>query len=258
MTAKLLQQWGFDGYIRWLRGIKATYRMRKTWMCDTFDDFFHLEFDFGSNGVSTNSLVLPVLGGRGVTCYSKLSGDKWDEKRGLTRGPALLSFIPPTAGMFIFLAVHFDQHPDYDALTRKGEDATRVLTMKLWQTLADDLVSRRCRWLLTAGIVRTRLCIRRKRTPRYRRQGCWLLPSVFLHRNVRPNTQGDRHFCTSVERILSIVIVNACCSCGCRGKVSRHLSLCTSRGLCTRSVRRAISSPHRRPFLILSSSLFPS
>ena len=150
MTAVMFQKWGFDGYIRWLRGIKATYRTRKTWMCDTFDDFFHLEFDSAVNGVSTNPLVLDVLGnkrgGRGVTCYAKqIKGSaeaKWDEKRGMTskRGPPLVSFIPPTAGMFVFLAVHLDQHPDYQALIDNDEDADKKLLDKLWQQLADHLV----------------------------------------------------------------------------------------------------------------------
>ena len=172
MTAKLLQQWGFEGYVRWLRGIKSTYRMRKTWMCDTFDDFFHLEFDENTNGVSTNSLVQPVLGvGRGVTCYAKpIEGSveaKWDEKRGMTskRGPPLVSFIPPTAGMFVFLAVHIDQHPDWDALERKGEDATKVLMMKLWQTLADDLVSFQSRLLYCRLTPRSSLLLALLSTP---------------------------------------------------------------------------------------------
>jgi len=104
MTATLLQTWSFDGYVRWLRGIKATYRMRKTWMCDAFEDVFHLEFDENINGVKTNAAVRDIFDGigRGVTCYAKqIEGSKeavWDEKRGLKskRGPALVSFIPPS------------------------------------------------------------------------------------------------------------------------------------------------------------------
>jgi aromatic amino acid aminotransferase I len=104
MTTTLLQKWGFDGYVRWLRGIKATYRMRKNWMCDTFEDVFHLEFDENINGLKTNAAVRDIFDGlgRGVTCYAKhIEGSKeaaWDEKRGLKskRGPALVSFIPPS------------------------------------------------------------------------------------------------------------------------------------------------------------------
>jgi aromatic amino acid aminotransferase I len=68
---------------------------------------------------------------------------QWDEKRGVQSalGPALVSFIPPTAGMFVWLAIHIDQHPDFRQLQAKGEDATRVLMEKLWHELADNLVS---------------------------------------------------------------------------------------------------------------------
>ena len=104
MTAKLLAEWGWDGYIRWLRGIKATYKMRRDWMCDAFERVFHLEFDARMNGVATNPLVMDIFGGkmRGVTCYARQAKgskeDKWDEKRGVAskRGPPLVSFIPPT------------------------------------------------------------------------------------------------------------------------------------------------------------------
>lgn len=103
LTTTLLQTWGFDGYVRWLRGIKATYRMRKTWICDTFEDVFHLEFEEAGSLVSNPSVLDVGMNlGKGVTCYAKPKTGtveaKWDEKRGLTskRGPALVSFIPPT------------------------------------------------------------------------------------------------------------------------------------------------------------------
>ncbi|GFZ46123.1 hypothetical protein JCM24511_04369 [Saitozyma sp. JCM 24511] len=147
LTTTLLQTWGFDGYVRWLRGIKATYRMRKTWICDTFEDVFHLEFEEAGSLVSNPSVLDVGMNlGKGVTCYAKPKTGtveaKWDEKRGLTskRGPALVSFIPPTAGMFIFLGVHISEHPDYPALVRKGEDAKAILMDKLWRELAENLV----------------------------------------------------------------------------------------------------------------------
>lgn len=45
-----------------------------------------------------------------------------------------------SAGMFIFLAVHLDEHPDYNLLRAQGEDPTQVLMDKLWTELADNLV----------------------------------------------------------------------------------------------------------------------
>jgi len=120
--------------------------MRRNWLCDTFEDVFHIEFEENTNGVVSNQYVREVFEGlgRGVTCYAKPTAGvkKWDEKRGLenAHGPALVSFIPPTAGMFVWLAIHVDQHPDYRQLQAKGEDATRVLMEKLWHELADNLV----------------------------------------------------------------------------------------------------------------------
>ncbi|WVF72181.1 hypothetical protein IAT40_006993 [Kwoniella sp. CBS 6097] len=129
MTTVMLQQWGFDGYIRWLRGVKATYNMRKTWICDAFADTFHLKFD------QTKSLF--PTGTRTITCYSKQEPrDRWDEK---------------PAGMFIFLGVHVSEHPDYDHLVRKGEDATQILVQKLWTNLADNLVLFAPGWYFDAG-----------------------------------------------------------------------------------------------------------
>lgn len=43
-------------------------------------------------------------------------------------------------GMFVFLGIHFSEHPDYYDLLRRGEDATFILTKKLWEMLADNLV----------------------------------------------------------------------------------------------------------------------
>lgn len=140
MTITMLNTWGWDGYMRWLRGIKAAYKMRRDWMCDALADQFHLEFDDGA----LNPLVRDTAGlGRGFTAYAKhptgSAEAKWDEKRGVvsSRGTPLCSFIPPTAGMFIFLAVHLDQHPDYHLL---GNDADDVLMGKLWRELAEHLV----------------------------------------------------------------------------------------------------------------------
>lgn len=42
--------------------------------------------------------------------------------------------------MFIFLAVHFKYHPDFDRLHAAGEDATAVLLEKLWLLCADNLI----------------------------------------------------------------------------------------------------------------------
>ncbi len=42
--------------------------------------------------------------------------------------------------MFVFLAVHLNEHPDYALLQAQGEDATKLLMDKLWKELAENLV----------------------------------------------------------------------------------------------------------------------
>lgn len=81
--------------------------------------------------------------------------------------------------MFVFLGIHFSEHPDYYELLRKGEDATLILTDKLWKELADNLVC--CSGfghVLLMNIIGA-LCpwlgIRRRRRTRYRWKGVWLL-----------------------------------------------------------------------------------
>ncbi|KAK8869794.1 hypothetical protein IAR55_000362 [Kwoniella newhampshirensis] len=93
LTTTMLQQYGFDGYIRWLRGIKALYNMRKTWLCDALADEFHLEFN-------SRSTLFPERS-QTITGYAKRASSAWDEKRGL-KGPALLTFIPPTDNLVLF------------------------------------------------------------------------------------------------------------------------------------------------------------
>lgn len=46
--------------------------------------------------------------------------------------------------MFVFLGIRFSEHPDYHDLLRSGEDATLILTNKLWKALADNLVCCSC------------------------------------------------------------------------------------------------------------------
>lgn len=64
-----------------------------------------------------------------------------DEKRGYKSKKPLVSFVPPSAGMFVWLAVHLDSHKDYNKLLSRGEDPTRVLLEKLFIELAEQKVS---------------------------------------------------------------------------------------------------------------------
>jgi aromatic amino acid aminotransferase I len=165
LITKMLTTWGFDGYVRWLRGIKATYRMRRDWLCDLFEEEFDLQHD-GAN-------VVALLDGRikGVTGYAKTQSTKWDEKKaqlgvaGHGKTP-LISFVPPTAGMFIFLGIHIGHHPDFSVLQSQGEsEPQKVLMERLWRELAEELVCSKLYATLAymTGSPRTRLLFRRTR-----------------------------------------------------------------------------------------------
>lgn len=139
MITKLLTTWKYEGYIRWLRGIKATYAMRRDWMCDLFETVFHLEFDNALGAPFDDSI-------RWATAYPRAlpgtAGNSLiDEKSGFKSKKALLSFVPPTAGMFVWLAVHLESHPEFVQMKRQGvEDPSRLLMERLWKELAENNV----------------------------------------------------------------------------------------------------------------------
>ncbi|KAJ9120739.1 hypothetical protein QFC22_002670 [Naganishia vaughanmartiniae] len=139
LVAKLLAEtWKYDGYIRWLRGIKATYAMRRDWMCDLFETVFHLEFD------QTLALSQHI---KWVTAYERtapgMAGGAtiMDEKRGYKSKKAIVSFVPPTAGMFVWLAVHLESHPKFAQIKEAdGPEGVNKMLYELWTELAEKNV----------------------------------------------------------------------------------------------------------------------
>jgi len=55
-------------------------------------------------------------------------------------GPALLSFVPPVGGMFIWVRVHYATHPGYAAFAEGKEHPEREFEAIFWKTLNDALV----------------------------------------------------------------------------------------------------------------------
>ena len=70
-----------------------------------------------------------------------MGGTILDEKQGYKSAKPLVSFVPPSAGMFVWLAVHLDSHKDFQKIKARGEDPNRVLLEKLWTKLAENKVS---------------------------------------------------------------------------------------------------------------------
>ncbi|TFK55669.1 PLP-dependent transferase [Heliocybe sulcata] len=123
LITSLLLNWGFEGYIRWLRGLGAQYTARRDFIIDALADEFDLD-------LSPSSSAHAVGPWRGANVY--VAKEKWQgtEKFAATGRKPLFSFVPPTSGMFIWLKVHFENHPAYAA----GDDS---LEMKLWVAIAE-------------------------------------------------------------------------------------------------------------------------
>ncbi|BGP56694.1 hypothetical protein JCM8202v2_004324 [Rhodotorula sphaerocarpa] len=116
--ALLAEQWGYDGYLRWLKGIKAEYRNRRDLLVDNLLDVAHASLDArqGTDGAYE-------LWSRDGAPSEKLP----DRRR-------LLSFVAPVGGMFVWLRVHFSAHAHFSSTP------TSELLMSLWEDLAEHNV----------------------------------------------------------------------------------------------------------------------
>lgn len=121
----LAEQWGYTGYLRWLKGLKAEYRNRRDTLVDNLLDVSHAELDARS--------VSAQPGLRAFEVWTRPTGKEVDEKfKG--GGQKLLSFVAPVGGMFVWLRVHFAAHPCFRSTP------TAELLMSLWEDLAEHNV----------------------------------------------------------------------------------------------------------------------
>ncbi|KAJ7368276.1 pyridoxal phosphate-dependent transferase [Mycena albidolilacea] len=123
VTATLLE-WGYEGYIRWLKALRLQYTMRRDFFVDCLAEEFQLTVAPGLTGsMWEGSQVYHGFAKpqRSLTGY-------FNEKTP-TMSNRLFSFVPPTSGMF--LKVHFDQHPSFATLGAES------LEMKLWIEIAE-------------------------------------------------------------------------------------------------------------------------
>ncbi|KAH8989735.1 PLP-dependent transferase [Lactarius akahatsu] len=121
LVVALLTQWTFDGYIRWLRGLRTQYQHRRDFLVDCLAE----EFELSPEPSITTS------GGPALLCaYPRGSGSG-----GLLGKKArpLLSFVPPSSGMFVWVKLHFGDVPD-----KRDESDGSVLTpdRQFWEKLA--------------------------------------------------------------------------------------------------------------------------
>ncbi|KAH9012429.1 PLP-dependent transferase [Lactarius pseudohatsudake] len=122
LVVALLTQWTFDGYIRWLRGLRTQYQHRRDFLVDCLAEEFEL---------SPEPSITTTSGGPALLCAyprGSVSGGLLGEK-----ARPLLSFVPPSSGMFVWVKLHFGDVPD-----KRDESDGSVLTpeRQFWGKLA--------------------------------------------------------------------------------------------------------------------------
>ncbi|KAF9520549.1 hypothetical protein BS47DRAFT_641929 [Hydnum rufescens UP504] len=127
LIGTLLKSWGHDGFIRWLRGLRGQYRLRR----DLTIDLFYRHFDIQQEYDSGQSVLVayPHHSQKGVP----------DEKPGSRKSTALFEFVPPSTGMFIWIKVYLENHPSFAELSRQTSlaHARSKLSLDIWQAIMD-------------------------------------------------------------------------------------------------------------------------
>lgn len=95
VTQLLTEQWGLGGYVRWLRGIRTNYTIRRDTLLDAVMDKFDITLASGS-GYREGAVVYDVRFKQSVGPALTAAEKKL---------PKVMSFVPPTGGMFLWIEV---------------------------------------------------------------------------------------------------------------------------------------------------------
>ncbi|KAF8574795.1 PLP-dependent transferase [Ramaria rubella] len=125
ITTLVSTHWGFPKFIRWLQGLQTQYTIRRDFFVDCIFDEFEIRPASGA---------LKDVFGAGqpsLTAYVKNLHNSVTQEKNQTKTP-LFSFVPPTAGMFVWLKFHvYDRVPCDTGDGASFED-------RLWTDLADS------------------------------------------------------------------------------------------------------------------------
>lgn len=124
IIASLLLNWKFDGYIRWLRGVREQYTHRRDFFVDCLAERFDLIPSTSTEGIWSGSKV--YIAYRTCNSPSNVKSTKLSSET-----QPLFSFVPPTSGMFTWLQMHFEHHPLFPS------HGSKALETKLWIALAE-------------------------------------------------------------------------------------------------------------------------
>ncbi|THV08593.1 PLP-dependent transferase [Dendrothele bispora CBS 962.96] len=123
LVTSLLLEWKYDGYIRWLKGLRVQYKQRRDYFVDCLAEEFHLRKTVATQGYRAGATVLEAsLKPKGIFVNYKEKDVLYSR---------IFSLVPPTAGMFVWLEMHFEEHPSFAELGYKK------LENKLWIALAE-------------------------------------------------------------------------------------------------------------------------
>jgi aromatic amino acid aminotransferase I len=137
LITKILMHWTYDGYIRWLRGLRTEYQQRRDFFIDCLTEEFHLHEVPAVTGVWEGCIVYQAS--------SKVKKSTRMTEKYSPRNRTMFSFVPPVAGMFVWMRLHLDQHPSF----APGDEDT--LETKLWTKLAENGVLFAPGWIFAAN-----------------------------------------------------------------------------------------------------------
>ncbi|KAF7352816.1 Aminotran-1-2 domain-containing protein [Mycena venus] len=126
LVTATLQEWGYEGYIRWLKALRLQYTMRRDFFVDCLAEEFQLTVAPGTTGSMWEGSQVY----RGFAKPQRSLTGYFNEKAPTMSNP-MISFVPPTSGMFVWLKVHFEQHPSFKTMGAES------LELQLWTEIAE-------------------------------------------------------------------------------------------------------------------------
>jgi len=128
ITQLISKQWGFKKFVRWLQGLQTQYTIRRDFFVDCIFDEFELRPNSDPALAASFGAGQPVL-----TAYKKTQGNQEMQEKAAAAKTPLFSFVPPTAGMFVWLKFHLKE----DATSGSDEPEGETIDEKVWNDLAE-------------------------------------------------------------------------------------------------------------------------
>ncbi|KAF9534895.1 PLP-dependent transferase [Crepidotus variabilis] len=123
LVTTLLEQWKYEGYIRWLHGLAVQYARRRTLFVDLLMQKFDIEIQSPCVDSKRSANIV-------YSAYQKLSPYAADIEKG--RRPHIFTFTPPTSGMFVWLKFNLDGH------RRTPEDGDETTETLFWISVVKE------------------------------------------------------------------------------------------------------------------------